>query len=184
MILAGIPRNFRRSFQTSRCTGPCDNPYFLLLSGLGSLFVLHHLLVRSPITDRVLRGTASILFYQTKNLEDISWYNSLSTFKADFLEGWLIKDEIHKANKDSLQSYPLLFCYERAKLLCVIFMRCPSWENRSCSGVTTAWNAARAQGTADKATGSELNGIKFKILCVSCLIVLRKKLRSLAGIIS
>lgn len=94
------------------------------------------------------------------------------------IQGWflgrltgLIKDELHKAtlvNKNSLQSYLLLLCHERAIILCVIFMRCP----RLCSGVTTAWNAAQAQGTADKATGSELNGIKFKILCVSCLIVL------------
>ena len=37
---------------------------FLWLSGLGVLFVLYHVFFRSPITDRVWKGTGSLKFVQ------------------------------------------------------------------------------------------------------------------------
>lgn len=157
---------FRSSFQTSRCTGPCDNLYLLLLSGLGSLSIYWFVLLpqgQSCFTRfKIWKISLDTIHFQ---------YSRLISWKADWInKRWTSQGKLGKQRL--LQSYLLLLCHERAILLCVIFMRCPRWEVRLCSGVTTAWNAVRTQGTADKATGSELNGIKFKILCVSCLIVL------------
>ena len=52
---------FCRSFRPLFFIGPCDLK-LLLLSGEGAVFVLHHTLFHSPISDSVWKGTGIVPF--------------------------------------------------------------------------------------------------------------------------
>lgn len=83
---------FRSSFQTSRCTGPCDNLYLLLLSGLGSLSIYWFVLLpqgQSCFTRfKIWKISLDTIHFQ---------YSRLISWKADWInKRWTSQGKLGK----------------------------------------------------------------------------------------